>query len=108
MVKFFVPGLEDPAEAESFYAILRAVASARHGAVSGRRICEILFSRGRQAHGARVGEADTVSGLPCVAIFEAARGGLYFIYAEGPISRTGHPVAAPHYVEAFDAEDEPA
>lgn len=103
-MKFFVPGVDHPDEAERVYAILKALASARNGAVSERRIASLSFSRGRQDHSATVGGDDTASGLPCVAIFEARRGGLYFVYTEGPLSRTGQPVTAPYHVEAFDAD----
>jgi hypothetical protein len=101
-VKFFVPGLEDPDEAERFYVILRVLAAGRAGRLSERRIYSVTFSRGRELHSATVGELDTASGLPCVAIFEAARGGLYSIYTEGPISRTGHLVGPVHHVEPFE------
>ena len=69
-----------------------------------RRIHSILFTQGRQAHSATVGGQDTSSGQRCVAIFEAARGGLYSVYAEGALSRTGYLVSAPRHVEAFDDE----
>jgi hypothetical protein len=104
-LKFFVPGVDHPDEAERFYAILKAVASARGGAVSDRRIASISFSRGRQDHSATVGGDDTSTGLPCVAIFESRRGGIYSVYTEGPLSRSGHLVTAPYHVESFDAED---
>jgi hypothetical protein len=101
-VKFFVPGLEDPGEVERFYAILRVLAAGKAGRLSERRIYSITFTRGRELHTATIGEADTSTGLPCVAIFEAARGGLYTIYTEGPINRTGHLVGPVHHVETFE------
>jgi hypothetical protein len=103
-VKFFVPGVEHPEEAERFYTILKTLATAKAGPVSARRIYSISYSRGRQAHSATVSGEDTASGLPCVAIFEGARGGIYFIYTEGRISGSGHMAASPYHVEVFDDE----
>jgi hypothetical protein len=103
-VKFFIPGVAHPEEAERFYTILRTLAAAKTGPISARRILSISYSRGRHAHSATVGGEDTASGLPCVAIFEAARGALYFIYTEGRISGSGHMAASPYHVEVFDAE----
>jgi hypothetical protein len=101
-MRFFIPGIDDLDEAERFYVILGVLAAGRTGPLSRRRIRSIIFSRGRELHTATVGEADTSTGLPCVAIFEAARGGLCAIYTEGAISQTGHLVGPPHHVEAFD------
>jgi hypothetical protein len=103
-MKFFVPGLPDPAEAERFYAILRIIAAGRHGPLSARRIHSITYSRGGALHTATVGEADTASLAPCVVIFEAAKGGLCFVYTEGPIVRTGL-LVAPLHVEPFEVPD---
>jgi hypothetical protein len=100
-MKFFFPGVDDPDQAERAYAILRALAAARHGALSPRRIFSIAFNRGRHAHAATVGAEDTASGRPCVAIFEAARGAIYTVYPEGRLSN-GHLVSAPYLVEPFD------
>ena len=104
-MKFFVPGLADPQEAERFHAILRVIAAGRAGPLSARRIYSISLTRGRALQTATVGEIDTSSGLSCVMIFEAARGGLYSIFTEGPIGRNGHLVGPVLHVEAFDEAD---
>ena len=104
-MRFFIPGIDDPGEAERFYAILRVIAAGRTGPLSPRRIRSVTFSRGRQLHTAAVGEDDTSTGLPCVAIFEAARGGLCAVYSEGVLSQTGHLVGPPHHVEVFEDVD---
>ena len=101
-MKFFVPGVAHPDEAERVYTILKVLAAGRGGPVSPRRIASISFSRGRHDHSATVGGMDTTSGLPCVAIFEAARGSLYTVYTEGPLSHGGLLVTAPYHVEAFE------
>ena len=103
-MRFFIPGIDDPGEAERFYAILKVIAAGRCGPVSNRRIYSITFSRGRQLHTATVGEDDSSSGRPCVVIFEAARGGLCAIYTEGVLSQTGHLVGPPLHVEVFEDE----
>jgi hypothetical protein len=100
-MKFFVPGLADAGEAERFYAILRVIAAGRHGPLSARRIHSITYSRGRALHTATVGEADTASMAGCAVIFEAAKGGLCFLYTEGPIAQTGQ-LIAPLHVEPFE------
>ena len=100
-MKFFVPGLTDPQDAERFHTILRVIAAGRAGPLSARRIYSITFSRGRTLQTATVGEIDTTSGLACVMIFEAARGGLYSIYTEGPLGRNGHLAGPVLHVEAF-------
>lgn len=100
-MNFFVPGLADPAEAERFYAILRVIAAGRHGPLSSRRVRSVTYARGGSLHTASVGEDDSGSMAPCVVIFEAAKGGLCFIYTEGPIARSGH-LVAPMHVEPFD------
>jgi hypothetical protein len=102
-MRFFIPGITELGEAERFYAILRVIAAGKVGPISDRRIYSITFSRGRALHSATVGEADTSSGRACVAIFEAARGGLCAIYTEGLISQNGQLVGPPHHVECFDA-----
>ena len=104
-MKFFVPGVAEPQEAERFYEILKVIAAGRNGPVSPRRIYSITFTRGRQLHTATVGEDDTSTGLACVTIFEAARGGLYSIFTEGPLSRGGYLVGPALHVEVFDPED---
>ena len=101
-MKFFVPDVAEPDEAERFHAILKVIAAGRVGPLSARRIYSITFNRGRALQTATVGEIDTVSGLRCVMIFEAARGGLYSIFTEGPIGRNGQLVGPVLHVEAFD------
>ena len=102
-MRFFVPGVDDPAEAEAFHTVLRRLAIEAHGQLSERRVYSLAFARGGALHTATVGEPDTATGAPCVAIFEGARRGLYFVYVEGPVRGNGHLVTAPMIVECFEA-----
>lgn len=103
-MKFFVPGVEDPREAEAFHSFLRRLAAEAHGRTTERRIYSVTYARRGELHSATVGEPDLLTGLPCVAIFEGAGGsGLYYVYVEGPIRGNGHLVSSPLIVEDFSA-----
>jgi len=103
-VKFFVPDTDDPGEAEQFYSALRGATEALKGPVTYRRVLSVTFTRGGKIHSATVGGLDTASGAACVAIFESAQDGLFYICVEGRL-QDPFMAGSPSRVEYFDASE---
>ena len=73
-MKFFVPGIEDPSEAERDYGIVREFLRSQGFEVLSRRILAVAYRHKESSYMARVGKPSTQNNEMVAAIYELSSG----------------------------------